>query len=47
MIDFDTVVIEFALQSCYYIHFRFNTIGNVMNFLISSSSSSSSRAASL
>ena len=28
------IVSEFVLQSCYYIHFRINTLGKGMNLLI-------------
>ncbi len=32
--DCGIVVSEFELQSCYYVHFRINTLGNGMNPLI-------------
>ena len=32
--DCGFVVSEFELQLCYYIHFRTNTLGKGMNFLI-------------
>ena len=32
--DFGIVVCEFVLQSCYYTHFRANTLGRGMNSLI-------------
>ncbi len=34
LLDCDIVVSEFKLQSCYYIHFRTNTLGKGMNPLI-------------
>ena len=33
-LDCGIVVSEFVLQSCYYVHFRANTIGKGMNPLI-------------
>ena len=33
-IDCGIVVSEFVLQSCYYVHFRANTLGKGMNPLI-------------
>ena len=35
MMDYGHKVIEFELQSRYYVHFRTNTLGKVMNPLIS------------
>ena len=32
--DCGIVVSEFVLQSCYYVHFRANTLGKDMNLLI-------------
>ena len=32
--DCEIVVSEFELQSCYYVHFRANTLGKGMNPLI-------------
>ena len=32
--DYGIVVREFVLQSCYYVHFRANTLGKGMNLLI-------------
>ena len=32
--DYGIVESEFELQSCYYIHFRTNTLGKGMNLLI-------------
>ena len=32
--DCGIVVNEFELQSCYYVHFRTNTLGKGMNLLI-------------
>ncbi len=32
--DYGIVVCEFVLQSCYYVHFRTNTLGKGMNPLI-------------
>ena len=32
--DSGVVVSEFVLQSCYYVHFRANTLGKGMNPLI-------------
>ena len=32
--DYGIVVREFVLQSCYYVHFRANTLGKGMNPLI-------------
>ena len=32
--DCEIVVREFVLQSCYYVHFRANTLGKSMNPLI-------------
>ncbi len=32
--DYGIVVSEFELQSCYYVHFRTNTLGKGMNPLI-------------
>ena len=34
MLVCDIVVIKFELQSRYYVHFRINTLGKVMNPLI-------------
>ena len=32
--DFDIVVSEFELLLCYYVHFRTNTLGKIMNIFI-------------
>ena len=45
MLDFNILVSEFELLSCYYVHFRTNTIGNGMNFLKLYYSYSSARMA--
>ncbi len=34
VMDCGIVVSEFVLQSCYYVHFRTNTLGKGMNSLI-------------
>ena len=34
MFDWDTVISEFKLQSCYYINFQNNFLGKGMNLLI-------------
>ena len=34
VLDYEIVVSEFKLQSCYYIHFQTNTLGKGMNMLI-------------
>ena len=34
MLDYDTVISEFELQSRYYVHFWINTFGKGMNLLI-------------
>ena len=35
VMDCDTLVSEFELQSCYYVHFRTSALGRVMNPFIS------------
>ena len=34
VMDYGIVVSEFVLLSCYYVHFRANTLGKGMNLLI-------------